>query len=73
MRTPDPTPIPAMPPAPVGELGTPQDVFPPALPLDVLANTGPVDDLAAWIVLACGLMLAGWMVWAVDQIKRGKS
>jgi len=58
---------------PSPELGIPQDVFPSPLPLDVLANTGPVDDLAAWIALACGLMLAGWMVWVNDRMKRGRS
>lgn len=77
MRTPDPTPIPPMPPAPFedGELIPPVDVFPEPLPLDPmplareLAATGAGDDLAAWLIFALGLMLAGWMVWASRKFR----
>ena len=67
MRTPEPTPIPAMPPAPEGELIPPVDVFPTPLPLDplptvqVLAETGA--EPWSWVLAAVLLLAVGGAAW----------
>lgn len=54
---------------PSPELGTPLDVYPPALPLDIpreLANTG-TDDWLQWAVAAIILVIAGVALWIGDN------
>ena len=59
MRVPEPGPVLAPPVATV-------EPFPPALPLnplpDVLAATGPGDDLLQWLIIAAAVVFIGWFV-----------
>ena len=68
MRTPEPTPIPAMPPAGEGELIPPVDIFPTPLPLDPLPTTPEVlaatgADPWSWLLVAVLLFAVGGAAW----------
>ena len=70
MRTPEPTPIPALTPPPVedGELIPPVDVFPTPLPLDPLPSAPEVLAAAgaepwSWLLAAVLLLAIGGAAW----------
>lgn len=58
-------------PNPGGELGIPQDVYPPQLPLDPLPELAPTgleaSDVLTLIVFAAMLIVVGWLAWKASR------
>lgn len=58
-------------PNPGGELGTPQEAFPPPLPLDPLTELAPTgleaSDVLTLVVFAAMLIVVGWLAWKASR------